>query len=193
MSTWIHSLAGHAAWADAVVGAIAVYGVGAVVLVLAAAWFGTEGGLRSCLAAVAGAAAAVVASAAIGVVWDRPRPFVAGHFVPLIAHAPDASFPSDHLAVIGAVAIALWFAARRLALLTVIVALAVAFARVYAGVHYVSDVAGGFALGLICGGVAWWATGLIAVPLQRVDQRLTQVGLRPAAARRRSARGESPQ
>lgn len=173
--------------------AIAVYGIGVVVLVLAAAWVRTDGGLRACVACVGGAALALLASAAIGLLWDRPRPFVAGHFVPLVAHAPDASFPSDHLAVFGAVAVGLWFTSRRLSLVTVGVALVVGFARVYAGVHYVSDVAGGFALGLLCGVVAWWAVGRVATPLERIDRGLGHLGLRPPAVGGRSARRDSGQ
>lgn len=179
VSTWIHALAGHAAWADAVLATVAVFGVGAVVPVLAAAWLGSRDGLRACLAALAGAALALAASGAIGLLWDRPRPFVAGHFLPLIAHAPDASFPSDHLAVLGAVVLGLWFAARRLALLTAVIALVVAFARVYAGVHYVTDVVSGFALGLVCGGAAWWVTGRLSAQLHAVDRFLARTRLRP--------------
>jgi undecaprenyl-diphosphatase len=179
MSAWIHDLAGHAAWLDAAVGAIAVYGVAAVAPVLAAVWLIRADGLRACLAAVAGAAFGLAASAAIGLLWDRPRPFVAQHFTPLISHAADASFPSDHLAVLGAVVMALWFTARRLALVTAIVALAVAFARVYVGVHYVSDVAGGFVLGLMCGALAWGLAGVLAAPLGRLDHLLVRTHLRP--------------
>lgn len=192
MSTWIHSLAGHVTWADAVMAGIAVYGVGAAVLVLAIAWLVNREGLRTCVAALAGAALALAASSAIGLVWDRPRPFVAGHFVPLIAHGADASFPSDHLAVLGAVVVGLWFSSRRLALVTVLIALVVALARVYAGVHYVSDVAGGFVLGLVCGAMAWWVTRLVAGPLHRLDGALGRAGLRPSAERRRPTASRPP-
>lgn len=181
LSTWIRSLAGHAAWTDMLMRFLAVYGVAAVAFLLAAAWFGSRDGLRACIAALMGAVLGLAGSVGIGQLWDRPRPFVAGHFVPLIAHASDASFPSDHLAVLGAVVLGLWFAARRLAMLTVLVAVVVAFARVYVGVHYVSDVAGGFVLGLVCGGLAWVATGLVAAPLGRLDALLARVHLRPAA------------
>ena len=192
MSTWIHSLAGHISWADAIMGGIAVYGAGAAILVLAAAWLRDREGFRACVAALAGAALALVASSAIGSVWDRPRPFVVGHFVPLIAHAADASFPSDHLAVLGAIAVGLWFGSRRLAVVTVFAALVVAFARVYVGVHYVSDVAGGFVLGVGCGAIAWWITGLLARPLHRIDEALGRAGLRPRVEGRRSEGSGAP-
>lgn len=67
-------------------------------------------------------------------------------------------------------------------------ALVVAFARVYVGVHYVSDVAGGFALGLVCGALMWWATSFAAGVLERADKLLVRCHLRPtsAAASRRS-------
>ena len=83
--TWIHALAGHVAWVDLVMSDLAVYGVGAVVLVLVAAWLGNRDGLRACVAALAGAVLALGLSTGIGLLWDRPRPFVAARFTPLIA------------------------------------------------------------------------------------------------------------
>jgi undecaprenyl-diphosphatase len=83
---------------------------------------------------------AVAATAAIGALQYRPRPFVAQHITPLMSRAPDASFPSDHLAAHGAVTICVWFTSRRLGMTVGAIAFVLAFARVYVGVHYVSDV-----------------------------------------------------
>ncbi|GAC1361611.1 MAG: hypothetical protein NVSMB32_00820 [Actinomycetota bacterium] len=54
----------------------------------------------------------------------------------LLARTGDFSFPSDHAAVAGAVATALFLVDRRIGLVAAILALAMAFARVYVGAHY---------------------------------------------------------
>lgn len=194
LSGAIRSLSGHSGGLDAVMRFAAVYLVFAAALVAIPVWLRTAG-LRTSVASALGALLAVAITAAIGMLWDRPRPFVADHFTPLISHAPDASFPSDHLAALGAVTICVWFTSRRLGLAVGIIALVVAFARVYVGVHYVSDVAGGFALGLLCGALAWWATSLASGVLERTDQVLVRCHLRPAAAvtsRRSAVRRRNP-
>lgn len=80
---------------------------------------------------------------------ERPCRAVAGAVAPLVACPPtgDWSFPSNHSALAGAAAVALAMAARRLALLTVPLALLMAFSRVFVGVHYPHDVAMGLLLG----------------------------------------------
>ena len=84
----------------------------------------------------------------VGQVVDRARPYAlmpAAHV--LIDRTSDFSFPSDHATAVGAVAAALWLANRRLGLLAGGLALLMAFSRVYVGVHYPGDVAGGLVLG----------------------------------------------
>ena len=181
LSGGIRSLSGHVGLLDAFMRFAAMYLVFVGVLVLVPIWFRRDG-LRTWLAAGLGALLAIGLSAGIGALWDRPRPFVARHFVPLIAHGNDASFPSDHLAVLGAVALCLWFVSRHLAVMVGISALVVAFARVFVGVHYVTDVAGGFILGLACGGLTWWATGRALPAIRRIDRLLVRCRLRPASA-----------
>lgn len=79
---------------------------------------------------------------AIGLVWQHPRPFMAGIGHAWISHAPDSSFPSDHATVFFGVAFTLLFCgALRLALATLACALAVAWARVFLGVHFPLDMA----------------------------------------------------
>ena len=181
LSGTIRSLSGHSGALDDVMRLAAVFLILGVVPIAILVWL-RRGGLRTCMAAVLGAVLAVAITAAIGALWYRPRPFASEHFTPLISHAPNASFPSDHLAALGAVTICVWFASRRLGFLTAIVAVVVAFARVYVGVHYVSDVAGGFVLGLLCGGLVWWLSSLVPSALEHTDRILVRWHLRPAAA-----------
>jgi undecaprenyl-diphosphatase len=179
LSQAIRSLSGHSGLLDGVMRFAAVYLVFATALIVIPVWVRRDG-LRACVAAALGAVLAVALTAAIGALWDRPRPFVAEHFTPLISHAPDASFPSDHLAALGAVTICVWLASHRLGIATAIIAAVVAFARVYVGVHYVSDVGGGFVLGLVCGSLMWWLTSLAPSALERTDRVLVTCHLRPA-------------
>ncbi|MEU5973136.1 phosphatase PAP2 family protein [Streptomyces sp. NPDC047315] len=61
----------------------------------------------------------------------------------------DWSFPSNHASIAGAAAIALVLAWRRIWLLTVPMALLMAFSRVFVGVHYPHDVMVGLVLGSV--------------------------------------------
>jgi len=178
LSNLIHSLAGHSAVADTVARFAAddlVY-----FAIFAVAWlFLRHPSLRPFLAAVTAAVFAVGLAALIGAVYYVPRPFVVEHFTPLIQHTADASFPSDHLAAMGAVVAAAWMVARRLALATIAASLVVAFARVYVGVHWVTDVAGGFVLGLVCGAIAWHVLAFADQWALPFDQVLRKWHLRP--------------
>ncbi|MDB5194001.1 MAG: phosphatase family protein [Parcubacteria group bacterium] len=72
--------------------------------------------------------------------YMNPRPFVVDHFTPLIPHAADNGFPSDHTLFVSAIAAVVTFFNRRLALLFWLVAIAVAVSRVAVGVHHPIDV-----------------------------------------------------
>lgn len=177
-SAAIRSLAGHVTALDAAAEVIAEFGLYVVAVIILLAWLRPDG-LRACLAAVAAAAAAVGAGGIVGAIWMRPRPFVAGHFAPLIDHSADASFPSDHVAALAAVAAALWFASRWLGAVTWVLAELVGLARVFVGVHYVSDIAGGTVVGFAVGAGAWAATGRLGAPLTVIEAWSIRLHLRP--------------
>lgn len=180
ISNAIHALAGHSPIADGLARFAADYLVYFAVLVLAWLYF-RQRSVRTFLVASVAAALAVGSAGVIGLVDYVPRPFVAEHFTPLIQHASDASFPSDHLAALGAICAATWFAAPRLSIATGVMALAVAVARVYVGVHWVTDVIAGFGLGVIWGVFAWYASGLMSPGIEAFDQRLRRWRVRPNA------------
>ncbi len=109
-----------------------------------------------------------------------------------VAHEPGASFPSGHAqaAMVGYAVLLLVFlpvlhgAWRRAAwALAVFMVLAIGFSRVALGVHYVSDVVGGFVLG-----AAWVAAMAAAFNAMRVDRGHRKVdvreGLEPEQAQR---------
>ena len=81
---------------------------------------------------------------------DRPRPPERyGEPKTLVPEPHDASFPSGHAATSFAAATMLSFAFPKLAPALFVLAAAVAFSRVYVGVHYPLDIVGGAALGAV--------------------------------------------
>ncbi len=71
-----------------------------------------------------------------------PRPFVVGGFAPLLPHAPDNGFPSDHTLLSAAIAMVIFSFERRLGVLLMGIAFTVGVARVLAGVHHLTDIVG---------------------------------------------------
>lgn len=87
----------------------------------------------------------------INQLWDRQRPFVVlHHFHKLIAHPPDASFPSDHVTAASALALTLLLFGRlRLGVAAFIVAVLIGVGRVMVGVHWPTDILGAIGVGLV--------------------------------------------
>jgi undecaprenyl-diphosphatase len=130
---------------------IASWGIGAVPVVLAALWLSGDRGTR--LTSVASAMASFLALMMAGILsWllYEPRPFAEGLAPNVLHHVADSSFPSDHAALMAAVAFGLLFGRRRGAAIVLFAATAsVGWARVALGVHYPSDIAAGLALGFL--------------------------------------------
>lgn len=84
----------------------------------------------------------------------RLRPYEVLGSVRQLVGSGGGSFPSNHAMNNAAVAIILtWFFPRRRMVFWT-VAIAIAFSRIYCGVHYPSDVLGGIAIGVLGGWVA---------------------------------------
>ena len=121
-----------------------------------------------------GAVLALLLNQAIGPAAARTRPCHALTHVEVLLHcATDSSFPSDHAMIAGAFAAGLLLLNRRLALLF---ALLLAFARVYVGVHYPSDVAGGLIIGAAVGTLV---VLILRPPTTTAATRLVRTPLRP--------------
>jgi undecaprenyl-diphosphatase len=118
---------------------------------------------RAAVAAVASAGLALALAAVLGSLVDRARPFVAdpGQLHLFVAHAADASFPSDHATASFAIAVAIFLRKPRWGLVAIALATVLSVGRVAAGVHYPSDVLAGAALGSAVAVLLW------APPLRR--------------------------
>jgi undecaprenyl-diphosphatase len=82
----------------------------------------------------------------------RPRPCHTLHGVEvLLTCTNDYSMPSDHSIIAGAITVGLWILSRKFGIIATILALLLAFARVYAGVHYPSDTIVGLLVGAAIG------------------------------------------
>ena len=78
----------------------------------------------------------------VGHLYFDPRPFVVGHFTPLLSHAADNGFPSDHTLFGAAIAAVIFRFSRKTGTFLLFLAIFVGVARVFAGVHHTVDIAG---------------------------------------------------
>ena len=76
----------------------------------------------------------------LGHLYYNARPFVVGHFTPLIAHAADNGFPSDHTLLAATIAMIGLSISRRLGILLWILAVLIGVSRILAGVHHILDI-----------------------------------------------------
>lgn len=161
----INRLQARLTWTHTPARLYATDGIALFAVLLLAAW---AVGRRRDLEAVAGAVWAGLAAVAswviaqgIGTAISRGRPYTAHPGAHLLVHrTSDFSFPSDHAIVAGAVAIGVLLVDRRLGIVAVVCAVAMAADRVYAGAHYPSDVLAGLGIG-----------GLVALAGAPIGQR----------------------
>jgi undecaprenyl-diphosphatase len=167
---WINGLAGHVAWIDSVIRVLScdLFVPVVTIIALIAVWFSgrniadrtkNQYGVICSLASMGIANLLVFIADAI--LPDRLRPFAAfPDKVHLIFYQPsDPSFPSNAAAASLAFATGMWVYNRKLGYILSIPALIISFGRIYMGVHYPSDILGGFALAIL-------ATGIVATVMK---------------------------
>ncbi|MFF2526687.1 phosphatase PAP2 family protein [Streptomyces liangshanensis] len=183
-------------WFDRVMEFVGEYGIMlALVLVVVACWWSVRkrGSAEDSVTAVAGlvwaplaAGFALLVNIPIRGFVERPRPFLDHKGLDvLVAGKTDYSFVSDHATMAMAIGAAVFVAHRGFGFAALGLALLEGFCRVYMGVHYPTDVIGGFALGTA---VALLLTPLalaLLTPLLSAVSRSRHVGW---VVRARSAR-----
>ena len=119
-------------------------------MILLFAWFWLRGNYdtkKQILKAFIFTSIAILISQCISHVYYHPRPFVMEIGRTLIYHAPNGSFPSDHMLIFSSIAFSYLFSAqRKLGISLLVMAWLVAWSRVYLGVHFPLDMLGAFLL-----------------------------------------------
>ncbi|MFC5832399.1 phosphatase PAP2 family protein [Nonomuraea insulae] len=166
---WLHTLAE--------VGTDAGLFLFAALFVVAAlrAWRGPARELALVIAGPAGIVLAYVVSEVVKVFVREDRPCRGG--ITTIAACPppaDWSFPSNHSVIAAGAAATLVLAWRALAWGVFPLAVVMSFSRVFVGVHYPHDVAGGFLLGLVLAPLfALLAVGAVTPAVRLLRMRLS--------------------
>lgn len=185
-----NSVSRHTHWAHGFMAAYANWaGLVVLALLLVGGWLWSRRrpdavqGFVACLLGGLSGAIAVGINHFVSKAVARVRPCHAlaahHHLTVILSCAHDYSFPSDHATIAGGFAMGLVFFSRRLAVLAWLLALFLAFARVYAGVHYPADVIAGLLLGSAIAVIVWI---VLRRPALAIAGWVTRTPLRPLIA-----------
>ena len=145
---------------------LASWAIYLAMILLVFAWVRRGRAVRFALLDATGAALMGLAAAqGITATWYHPRPFEIGLGRQLLDHAAEASFPSDHATLMFSLAIPLLLNApsRGWGGILLVLGFAVAWSRIYLGVHFPLDMFGAF-------GVAAFVSFLIKIAGSRLHR-----------------------
>jgi undecaprenyl-diphosphatase len=164
-------------WFDRVAGWVGEYGImAALALLMVWCWWSARkrqdapAAVAALLWAPLAAGIALLANIPIRGFVERPRPFVDRPGLEVLVDGKtDYSFVSDHSTAAMAIGVGIFLANRRFGLVGIGLAALEGFCRIYMGVHYPTDVIGGFALGTaVVLLLAPPALALLALPVRAV-------------------------
>jgi undecaprenyl-diphosphatase len=92
-----------------------------------------------------GALALILSTIASHLYYDT-RPFVTEHIAPIIAHAADNGFPSDHTLLTAFIGFTVLLYSRVVGSVLLLIALLIGIARVAAHIHHPIDIVGSFVI-----------------------------------------------
>ncbi len=84
-----------------------------------------------------------------GHLYDNARPFVVGHFTPLVPHISDNGFPSDHTLIAATIAMIVLYFNRSWGIALWGIAILIGTARVLAGVHHMLDIIASMVIAIV--------------------------------------------
>ncbi|MUL67842.1 UDP-diphosphatase [Mycobacterium sp. CBMA 234] len=150
----VNDFARHTPWLHSLMAGYANHGVLAFIALLLVGWWLARRSTEPMMMVAAvwaplGVLAALLVYDPIAVSVNETRPCNALHDIVVLHCNTDGGFPSIHAVIAAAVAAGLWLVDRRLGVVAVVAAAAMAFARVYVGAHYPHDVLAGLALGAV--------------------------------------------
>ncbi|MEY9962763.1 undecaprenyl-diphosphatase [Streptacidiphilus sp. MAP12-16] len=186
---------------DSALGFLGEYGVPlASILVLLASWLWARrqsdaaGTVAGVLWAGLAAGMALMLNVPVRAMVQRDRPFVAhpGQLDLLMSHQANGSFASDHATFTMAVAVGVLLVHRKFGLIALALAGFEGFLRVFMGVHYPTDVIGGFALGTATTLLMAPIAMAVLVPLTHSMTRTAAASLIRAPRRTRATRATGP-
>ncbi|MEU9730936.1 phosphatase PAP2 family protein [Streptomyces sp. NPDC048002] len=173
-------------WFDRVMEYVGEYGLllAVVLLVLWCWWSVRRRGGEDAASSVAAlvwaplaAAVAVLVNVPIRGFVERPRPFLDHQGLEvLVSGKTDFSFVSDHATITMAMGVGLFVANRKFGLFGIALGLLEGFCRVYMGVHYPTDVIGGFALGTAVTLLLSPVAVALLTPLMKAIERSPRAG-----------------
>ncbi|GAB2869415.1 phosphatase PAP2 family protein [Streptomyces deserti] len=173
-------------WFDRIMEYVGEYGLlfAMVLLVLWCWWSVRRRGAEDAASSVAAlvwaplaAGVAVLVNVPIRGFVERPRPFLDHQGLEvLVSGKTDYSFVSDHATITMAMGVGLFVANRKFGLVGIGLGLLEGFCRVYMGVHYPTDVVGGFALGTAVALLLSPLAMALLTPVTKAVERSPRVG-----------------